>query len=90
MRAVLRWQAARLLGEGWDLDGFYAAAAADPVLGPLVGRTGAYWGLRPTLLPDPFEMLVGAISAQQVNLGFAFATRARLVRRTGRRSSSTA
>ena len=58
-------------------------AAADPVLGPLVGRTGAYWGLRPTLLPDPFEMLVGAISAQQVNLGFAFATRARLVRRYG-------
>ena len=83
VRAVLRWQAARLLGEGWDLDGFYAAAAADPVLGPLVGRTGAYWGLRPTLLPDPFEMLVGAISAQQVNLGFAFATRARLVRAYG-------
>ena len=44
---------------------------------------GPYWGLRPTLLPDPFEMLVGAISAQQVNLAFAFATRVRLVRRYG-------
>ncbi|MBI4240482.1 MAG: DNA-3-methyladenine glycosylase 2 family protein, partial [Candidatus Rokubacteria bacterium] len=36
-----------------------------------------------TLAPSPFEMLVGAISAQQVNLAFAFTTRSRLVRRFG-------
>ena len=34
--------------------------------------------------PTPFEMLVGAITAQQVNLAFAVTTRGRLVRRFGR------
>src|SRR5215467_498710 len=38
------------------------------------------YGMRPTLSPTPFEMLVGSITAQQVNLSFAFACRARLVR----------
>jgi DNA-3-methyladenine glycosylase II len=83
VRTALRREAAHLLGERWDLPGFYAAAAADPVLAPLVHPAGGFFGLRPTLAPDPFEMLVGAISAQQVNLAFAFATRARLVRRYG-------
>ena len=53
------------------------------MLAPLVRPSGGLFGLRPTLVPDPFEMLVGAISAQQVNLAFAFATRVRLVRRYG-------
>ena len=83
VRLALRQQAAQLLGEAWDLSGFYAAAAADPVLAPFVRSAGAFFGLRPTLVPDPFEMLIGSISAQQVNLAFAFATRARLVRRYG-------
>jgi len=39
--------------------------------------------MRPTLAPTPLEMLIGSISAQQVNLSFAFACRARLVRRWG-------
>jgi DNA-3-methyladenine glycosylase II len=83
VRTALRQEAALLLGEPWDLPGFYATAAADPVLGALVRPTGGLFGLRPTLAPDRFEMLVGAISAQQVNLPFAFATRVRLVRRFG-------
>jgi DNA-3-methyladenine glycosylase II len=83
VRTALRRQAALLLGEPWDLQGFYGAVAGDSVLAPLVRPDGALWGLRPTLVPDLFEMLVGAISAQQVNLTFAFATRARLVRRYG-------
>jgi len=83
VRRALRQHAARLLGEVWDLHGFYAAAAADPVLAPFVRPAGAHFGLRPTIVPDAFEMLVGSISAQQVNLAFAFATRARLVRRYG-------
>lgn len=83
VRTALRRDAAHLLGEPWDLPGFYAAAVADPVLAPLVRPVGGLYGLRPTLAPDPFEMLVGAISAQQVNLAFAFATRVRLVRRYG-------
>jgi DNA-3-methyladenine glycosylase II len=84
VRTALRREAALLLGEPWDLTGFYAAAVAEPVLAPLVDRAGGFYGLRPTLAPDPFEMLVGVISAQQVNLAFAFATRVRLVRRYGR------
>jgi DNA-3-methyladenine glycosylase II len=83
VRTALRREAAQLLGERWDLAEFYRTAAADLVLAPLVRPGGGLFGLRPTLLPDPFEMLVGAISAQQVNLAFAFATRARLVRRYG-------
>lgn len=80
IRAAVRGEARRLLGEDADLGGFYRQAARDPVLAPLLGPLR---GLRPSLTSDPLEMLVGAISAQQVNLPFAFATRARLVRRLG-------
>jgi DNA-3-methyladenine glycosylase II len=55
-------------------------AKADRALAPLVEHL---YGLRPTLAPTPLEMLVGSITAQQVNLSFAFACRARLVRRWG-------
>lgn len=67
---------------GLDLDvaSFYRAARRDPVLAYLVPRL---YGLRPTLAPRPFEMLVGSVCAQQVNLAFAFTVRARLVRRFG-------
>ncbi|HEU5322088.1 MAG TPA: AlkA N-terminal domain-containing protein [Methylomirabilota bacterium] len=70
----------RIFGLDVDLAGFYRMAKADAVLGELVGPLH---GLRPTLAPDPLEMLVGSITAQQVNLGFAFACRARLGRRYG-------
>jgi DNA-3-methyladenine glycosylase II len=73
-------EARRLLGFDFDLPGFYRMAKGDPALAPLVGPL---YGLRPTLAPSPFEMLVGSITAQQVNLSFAFACRARLVRRYG-------
>jgi DNA-3-methyladenine glycosylase II len=79
-RRGLTAEVGRLLGLEADLAGFYARAGGDGVLGPLVTRLR---GLRPTLTPDPFEMLVGAIAAQQVNLPFAFATRARLVHALG-------
>lgn len=70
----------RVFGLDFDLPGFYRMAKADRALAPLV--EGLY-GLRPTLAPTPLEMLVGSITAQQVNLSFAFACRARLVRRWG-------
>jgi len=70
----------RICGLGLDIEGFYAAAKGDPVLAPLVPRL---WGLRPTLSPLPFEMLVGAVCAQQINLAFAFTLKARLARRFG-------
>lgn len=70
----------RICGLDVDLPSFYAAAAGDAVLGGLSSRL---YGLRPTLSPGPFEMLVGSVCAQQVNLSFAFTVRARLVRRFG-------
>ena len=70
----------RIFGLDFDLGGFYRMAKADRALAPLVERLH---GLRPTLAPTPLEMLVGSITAQQVNLSFAFACRARLVRRWG-------
>ncbi len=70
----------RICGLDLDLPSFYAAVAGDPVLGGLAPRL---YGLRPTLSPAPFEMLVGSVCAQQVNLSFAFTVRARLVRRFG-------
>jgi len=63
-----------------DVASFYQTAAADRTLGGLIPRL---YGLRPTLSPEPFEMLVGSVCAQQVNLAFAFTVRARLVRRFG-------
>jgi DNA-3-methyladenine glycosylase II len=73
-------EVARICGLGVDVDGFYRVAGEDPVLSALVPRLR---GLRPTLAPQPFEMLVGSVCAQQVNLPFAFTVKARLVRRFG-------
>ena len=70
----------RIFGLDFDLAGFYRMAKADRALAPLIEQLH---GLRPTLAPTPLEMLVGSITAQQVNLSFAFACRARLVRRWG-------
>ena len=68
-----------LLGAEFDLDTF---KPADPVVAALARRLR---GFRPPLSPDPFEMLVGAISAQQISLRAALAVRNRLVERFGRR-----
>jgi DNA-3-methyladenine glycosylase II len=70
----------RLCGLDFDLDAFYRVAKGDRVL---AARAASLYGLRPTLAPLPFEMLVGSVCAQQVNLPFAFTVRARLVRRFG-------
>jgi 3-methyladenine DNA glycosylase/8-oxoguanine DNA glycosylase len=70
----------KLLGFDFDLVAFAAWAAGEEQLAPLVVRFAGY---RPTLAPDPFEMLVGAITAQQVSLFAAVAIRNRLVERFG-------
>jgi DNA-3-methyladenine glycosylase II len=72
--------ARHICGLDLDVTSFYEMAGRDPVLSALVPRL---YGLRPTLSPVPFEMLVGSVCAQQVNLAFAFTVRARLVRRFG-------
>ena len=73
---------ARLLGLAFDLESFYAWARRDEVLRDAVVRLR---GFRPPLMPDPFEMLVGAITAQQVSLFSATAIRNRLIERFGER-----
>lgn len=70
----------KLLGAEFDLAGF---TPEDPVLAPHVERLR---GLRPPLAPDPFEMLVGAITAQQISLKAATAIRNRFVERFGVRA----
>jgi DNA-3-methyladenine glycosylase II len=70
----------KLLGLEFDLEPFYAWAAAQPVLAELVPRLV---GFRPPLAPDPFESLVTSITAQQVSLFAAFAIRTRLIERFG-------
>ena len=69
-----------LLGLAFDLDAFAAWAAGDEVLAAIVPGLR---GFRPPLTPDPFEMLVGAITAQQVSLFSALAVKNRFVERFG-------
>jgi len=69
-----------LFGLDLDVAAFYTVAASDRVLAGLVQPLH---GLRPTLSPRPFEMLVGLVCAQQINLTFASTMRARLARQFG-------
>jgi DNA-3-methyladenine glycosylase II len=80
VREAVTHEVRRIFGLDADLPGFYRMAKADPVLTDLIP---SLYGMRPTLAPGGLEMLVGSIVAQQVNLTFAFALRARLVRRYG-------
>jgi DNA-3-methyladenine glycosylase II len=75
--------ALKLLGAEFELEPFYAWAAAQPVLETLVPRLA---GFRPPLAPDPFETLVTSITAQQVSLHSAFAIRNRMIERFGERA----
>jgi DNA-3-methyladenine glycosylase II len=70
----------RYLGEPFDLDGFAAFAATEPVLARLVDGLR---GFRPPLAPDPYETLVTSITAQQISLHAAFAVRNRFVQAFG-------
>jgi 3-methyladenine DNA glycosylase/8-oxoguanine DNA glycosylase len=70
----------KLLGAEFDLEAF---RPADPRVAGLAERLR---GFRPPVAPDPFEMLVGAITAQQISLRAAFAVRNRFVERYGTRA----
>ena len=71
-----------VLGLAFELEPFYAWAAGVPGLAELTTR---FRGFRPSLATDPFEMLVGLITAQQVSLHSATAIRNRLTERYGER-----
>jgi DNA-3-methyladenine glycosylase II len=77
---AIRPEVLRLLGAEFDLDAF---RPADPLLAAIVRRLR---GFRPPIATDPFEMLVGAISAQQISMLAALAVRNRLVERYGERA----
>jgi DNA-3-methyladenine glycosylase II len=72
--------AAKVLGLEFELEPFRDFAGGDPVLARIVT---ALEGFRPPLSPDPWEMLVTSITAQQVSLHAAFAIRNRLIERYG-------
>ncbi|MXW05164.1 MAG: DNA-3-methyladenine glycosylase 2 family protein [Gemmatimonadetes bacterium] len=72
--------AGKILGLSFPLQAFYAFASGDPVLATAVENNH---GLRPNLQVDPFEMIVSSITAQQINLGFAYTVRSRLVAEFG-------
>jgi DNA-3-methyladenine glycosylase II len=72
----------RYLGCPFDLEGFSAFAATEPVLARIVP---VLRGFRPPLAPDPFETLVTSITAQQISLRAAFAVRNRLIAAFGER-----
>ncbi len=73
----------KLLGLEFELQPFYEFAAEDAVLARIAARLA---GFRPPLAPDPFESIVGSITAQQVSLRAAFAIRNRLIERFGRQA----
>lgn len=72
--------AGKILGLAFPLQAFYAFASGDPVLAAAAQN---HHGLRPNLQVDPFEMIVSSITAQQINLGFAYTVRSRLVAEYG-------
>jgi DNA-3-methyladenine glycosylase II len=72
-----------MFGAPFDLPAFYEFAQADAVLARLTRELA---GFRPPLAADPFEALVGSITAQQVSMHAAFAVRSRLIERFGERA----
>ena len=72
--------ARRVFATDAAVDGLDAVAEADPVFGRLVH---AYRGLRPIVIPDPFEAIAWAIIGQQINISFAAKMKRALVDRFG-------
>jgi len=71
---------ARILGLRTDLRGFYALAAKDTRLAPLVSE---FRGLKPPRFPTAFEALVNAIACQQLSLTVGIELLNRLAMRCG-------
>jgi DNA-3-methyladenine glycosylase II len=65
----------------YELAGFYRFCRQDSVLRKL---TKQYYGLKNPLTVDPFEILVWAITGQQMSLNFAYKLKRRLVLKYGR------
>lgn len=72
--------AGKILGLDFPLTAFYQFAERDTILRDI---TRQFRGYRPTLSITSFESVVTSITAQQINLPFAFTVRSRLIRRYG-------
>ena len=80
--AELRKIATQLVNAALDLRPFYTLCTDHQMLGPVARSLG---GLKPMRPPSRFEMLVIAVTEQQLSLAAAFHIRRRLVERFGRR-----
>jgi DNA-3-methyladenine glycosylase II len=76
LRELVRW----LISADLDLQPFYRLASSDPIMRPAIE---ALHGLKPLRPASLFEMLVIAITEQQLSLAAAFQIRSRLVSRFG-------
>ncbi len=72
----------RLFSLDGALDGLREVSKGDPVFATVVEEC---WGLRPVLIPRPFEALVWAILGQQITVAFAAKTKRALAERFGSR-----
>lgn len=72
---------ARIFRINDDLDEFYQIAEEDSVMSRLIKR---FYGLKPTQTPTVFEMIIIAISEQQISLSAAVTLRSRLAQRFGK------
>jgi DNA-3-methyladenine glycosylase II len=64
-----------------DVTEFVALAERDPIFGTLIT---CLHGIRPILIPDPFEALIWAVIGQQINVAFARKLKLALVEICGR------
>lgn len=81
-RRAIEAQVVRLLGLDVDLDGFYALADEDALVGPLAERLR---GVKPPRFPTLFEALVNAIANQQLSLEVGIELLNRISERFGMR-----
>ena len=72
--------AKRIVFADLDLRPFYRVAASHSVLGPITKKLA---GLKPMRPPSLFEMLVIAITEQQISLAAAYRIRTRIIERYG-------
>jgi DNA-3-methyladenine glycosylase II len=76
VKQIARW----IIFADLDLRPFYRIAASHPVLGPI---TQGLHGLKPMRPASLFEMLVIAITEQQISLAAAYRIRTRIIERFG-------
>lgn len=81
LESALRSAIERLLGVNTDLRAFYAFAATQKHLGPLIS---SFSGVKPPRYPSLFEALLNAISCQQVSLHVGIMLLNRVVQKFGR------